>query len=160
MQSGEHLIYITSPLGLIAIRGTAAYITAISFTDASQADNLREEAPALLHECARQLEAYFRKERETFDLPILQSGTEFQQKVWENLTTIPYGETITYLALAKRLGNPKSIRAAGTANGRNQLAVVVPCHRVIGSDGALTGYAGGLWRKQWLLEHERGGTLF
>lgn len=156
----ESLIYMDSPVGLLAIRGTAEYISAVSFTDGDKKDVATINAPALLHTCVQQLQEYFRKEREVFDLPVKQPGTDFQQTVWHYLTTIPYGHTITYLALAKRVGNVKSIRAVGTTNGKNQLAIVVPCHRVIGSGGTLTGYAGGLWRKQWLLDHERGGLLF
>ncbi|MRG45371.1 methylated-DNA--[protein]-cysteine S-methyltransferase [Chitinophaga sp. SYP-B3965] len=156
----ESLIYMDSPVGLLVIRGTAEYISAVSFTDGEKKDVATSNAPALLHTCVQQLEEYFRKEREVFDLPVKQPGTEFQQTVWHYLTTIPYGHTITYLALAKRVGNVKSIRAVGTTNGKNNLAIVVPCHRVIGSGGTLTGYAGGLWRKQWLLDHERGGLLF
>ena len=92
--------------------------------------------------------------RKQFDLPLNPSGTAFQQKVWQQLIQIPFGETITYLHMAKRLGNVKSIRAAASANGKNPLAIIIPCHRVVGADGKLTGYAGGLHRKQWLLEHE------
>lgn len=148
-----------SPVGRLVIRGTAEYISAVMFMD-EQAGNDDTDVPPLLHTCAQQLQEYFDKKRRVFDFPMQQPGTAFQQAVWQQLTTIPFGETITYLALAKRVGNVKSIRAVGTTNGRNNLAIVVPCHRVIGSGGALTGYAGGLWRKQWLLEHERGGLLF
>lgn len=159
MEANEQLIYMESPVGILAIQGTADYISAISFIDEKKLEPTPDAAP-LLHTCALQLREYFDKKRKVFDLPISQPGTAFQQTVWHHLTTIPYGETITYLALAKRIGNVKSIRAVGTTNGRNQLAIVVPCHRVIGANGALTGYAGGLWRKQWLLDHEKGGLLF
>jgi methylated-DNA-[protein]-cysteine S-methyltransferase len=151
------MLSMPSPVGRILIKGAAEYISAVMFTEEG-ADSA--EAPALLHTCARQLQEYFDKKRTVFDFPMQQPGTPFQQTVWQQLTTIPFGETITYLALAKRVGNVKSIRAVGTTNGKNNLAIVVPCHRVIGSGGALTGYAGGLWRKQWLLDHERGGLLF
>lgn len=159
MEANEQLIYMESPVGILAIQGTADYISAVSFIDEKKLEPTPDAAP-LLHTCALQLREYFDKKRKVFDLPISQPGTAFQQTVWHHLTTIPYGETITYLALAKRIGNVKSIRAVGTTNGRNQLAIVVPCHRVIGANGALTGYAGGLWRKQWLLDHEKGGLLF
>lgn len=159
MEANEQLIYMESPVGILAIQGTADYISTVSFIDEKKLEPTPDEAP-LLHTCALQLREYFDKKRKVFDLPISQPGTAFQQTVWHHLTTIPYGETITYLALAKRIGNVKSIRAVGTTNGRNQLAIVVPCHRVIGANGALTGYAGGLWRKQWLLDHEKGGLLF
>lgn len=159
MEANEQLIYMESPVGLLAVQGTADHISAVSFIDERKLGPTPDAAP-LLHACVRQLQEYFEKKRTVFDLPISQPGTAFQQTVWHYLTTIPYGETITYLALAKRVGNVKSIRAVGTTNGRNQLAIIVPCHRVIGANGALTGYAGGLWRKQWLLDHEKGGLLF
>ncbi|RPD39409.1 methylated-DNA--[protein]-cysteine S-methyltransferase [Chitinophaga barathri] len=149
-----------SPVGRIGIRGTTEYITAVLFENDTQEHVATPNAAPLLYTAKRQLEEYFRKERKVFDFPIQQPGTAFQQLVWHNLLTIPFGETITYLALAKRVGNIKSIRAVGTTNGKNALAIVVPCHRVIGSGGVLTGYAGGLWRKQWLLDHEKGGLLF
>ena len=97
---------------------------------------------------------YFEGKRNQFDLNLNPAGTDFQKKVWNELLQIPYGKTCSYLDIAKRLGDPKSIRAAATANGKNPLWIVIPCHRVIGSDGSLTGYAGGLWRKKWLLDHE------
>ncbi|MBO9151580.1 methylated-DNA--[protein]-cysteine S-methyltransferase [Chitinophaga sp. GCM10012297] len=156
----EQLIYIGSPLGRIAIRGNADFITAVLFADGEQEDVVTPNASPLLYTAAQQLEEYFTKQRKMFDLPLQQPGTAFQQLVWRNLLTIPFGETITYLALAKRVGNVKSIRAVGTTNGKNALSIIVPCHRVIGSNGVLTGYAGGLWRKQWLLDHEKGGLLF
>ena len=101
-----------------------------------------------------QLDAYFAGELETFDVPLALHGTPFQQSVWEQLTRIPYGETISYSELARRLGDPKLVRAVGLANGRNPVSIIVPCHRVIGADGSLVGYGGGLERKRWLLEHE------
>jgi methylated-DNA-[protein]-cysteine S-methyltransferase len=101
-----------------------------------------------------QLEQYFAGERTDFDLPLRPHGTEFQQRVWQGLLTIPYGHTTSYGALALELGNPTGSRAVGLANGRNPIAVIVPCHRVIGADGSLTGYGGGLDRKRWLLSHE------
>jgi methylated-DNA-[protein]-cysteine S-methyltransferase len=107
-----------------------------------------------LPEAVRQLEEYFAGKRRDFDLPLHLDGTEFQQRVWRVLTEIPYGETWSYGELAKRIGNPNASRAVGLANGRNPVSIVVPCHRVIGADGSLTGYGGGLQRKQWLLAHE------
>lgn len=154
------LLYMESPAGSIEIRGTGDFISRVAFLDADAGVEQESEVPALLKECAAQLDAYFKGQLRHFDLPLQQEGTPFRQLVWQNLLTIPYGETITYLALAKRLGNVKSIRAAGTANGKNDIAIIVPCHRVIGVNGALTGYAGGLWRKQFLLELEKGGRLF
>lgn len=108
----------------------------------------------LLKETAKQFDEYFAGTRKDFDLPLKQHGSDFNQQVWEVLLNIPYGKTITYLQQSKIMNNPLAIRAIAAANGRNNLWVLVPCHRVIGSDGGLTGYAGGLWRKRWLLEHE------
>lgn len=130
-------------------------------------DEQRTEATAstpLLEKTMQQLNAYFAGKLQQFDLPLRPAGTAFQQTVWNQLIQIPFAETITYLHMAKRLGNVKAIRAAASANGKNPLAIIIPCHRVVGADGKLTGYAGGLHRKQWLLEHEAkfGGskTLF
>jgi len=101
-----------------------------------------------------QIDLYFKKELKKFDLPLVFAGTDFQKSVWNQLLYIPFGSTQTYLAVTKKLGNVKAIRAVASANGANKIAILVPCHRVIGSDGSLIGYAGGLWRKKWLLEHE------
>ena len=110
--------------------------------------------PKELKEAVVQLDDYFKGKRTDFSFKINPSGTDFQQKVWQELLNIPYGKTCSYLDLSKKLGDVKAIRAVASANGKNPLWIVVPCHRVIGSDGSLTGYAGGLWRKKWLLEHE------
>ncbi len=112
------------------------------------------EIPENLQEAANQILEYFDGKRKNFTFQINPKGTAFQQKVWKELINIPFGKTISYLDLAKKLGDPKVIRAAASANGKNPLWIVIPCHRVIGTDGSLTGYAGGLWRKKWLLEHE------
>jgi methylated-DNA-[protein]-cysteine S-methyltransferase len=150
-----------SPPGILKIIIHDGFINEINFlkeADKEILENFNEdnskENQAVVEKCKMQLDEYFSGERKTFDLPIKQSGTLFQEKVWNELVKIPFGKTISYLQLSQKIGNVKSIRAVGTANGRNNLAIVVPCHRVIGSDGSLTGYAGGLSRKQWLLEHE------
>jgi methylated-DNA-[protein]-cysteine S-methyltransferase len=109
----------------------------------------------VLIECERQLDEYFKGKRRTFTFPYQLDGTIFQKKVWEGLTEISYAKTSTYKEIAVSIGNEKAVRGVGSANGRNRLSIVVPCHRVIGSNGKLTGYAGGLWRKEWLLRHER-----
>jgi methylated-DNA-[protein]-cysteine S-methyltransferase len=147
-------IYIDTLIGRIRISGTADFISEVHFCDEQEDGTDAPDAPPLLRECAAQLLGYAVGSRQNFDLPLQQPGTEFQQKVWAELQKIPYGQTITYLQLARRLGDEKSIRAAGTANGKNNIAIIVPCHRVIGTDGSLTGYAGGLFRKEWLLRHE------
>jgi methylated-DNA-[protein]-cysteine S-methyltransferase len=108
----------------------------------------------LLNQCVEELIEYFNGKRLTFDIPVHQKGTEFQNKVWSELINIRYGKTISYMELAKRLGDPNCIRAAANSNGKNQICVIVPCHRVIGSNHTLVGYAGGLWRKKWLLDLE------
>ena len=110
--------------------------------------------PLELKETVNQLQEYFDGKRTDFTFKLNLKGTDFQQKVWRELSKIPFGKTISYLDLAKKLGDPKVIRAAASANGKNPIWIVIPCHRVIGTDGSLTGYAGGLWRKKWLLEHE------
>jgi methylated-DNA-[protein]-cysteine S-methyltransferase len=111
-----------------------------------------------LRNAIKQLGEYFEGKRKEFDIPISSAGTPFQQVVWEKLREIPYGETITYGELAQQIGDPDAARAVGTANGANPISVIIPCHRVIGGTGKLVGYAGGLWRKQWLLEHEASFT--
>lgn len=146
-------LYIDTPVGKIRISGSAEHIAAIEFKESGE-EPYPGEVPVLLRECAAQLLGYIAGSRKNFDLPLAQEGTDFQQKVWNELTRIPFGQTISYHELARRLGDEKSIRAAGTANGKNNIAIVVPCHRVIGSDGSLTGYAGGLHRKEWLLRLE------
>lgn len=120
----------------------------------SENDLQEQNSCEVLESCKAQLKDYFSGNLKAFDLPLSPEGTEFQQKVWAELIKIPYGETITYMELAVRLGDAKAIRAAGTANGRNPIAIIIPCHRVIGAGNKLTGYAGGIWRKKILLEIE------
>ena len=126
--------------------------------DVSWAD--RRGADSLLDEARRQLVAYFAGRLRAFDLPLAPNGTEFQRRVWTELTKIPFGATISYARLARRVSNAAAVRAVGAANGRNPIPIIVPCHRVIGSDGSLTGFGGGLARKQWLLRHEGGQIEF
>ncbi len=151
--------YYKSPLGLLRVGGTPAYINEVSFVDhldgsETGQSGLHGPVPPLVIECIEQLIQYFQGQRRVFDFPIGQEGTPFQQSVWTELTAIPFGKTLSYLELSRRLGDTKAIRAAAAANGRNNIAIVVPCHRVIGSKRDLVGYAGGLWRKKWLLDHE------
>ncbi len=150
-----------SSLGFIKINISNGFINEVSFIkNGKEPEQLTDTktSPAadkkILQKCKQQLDEYFSGKRKIFDLPIYQEGTGFQQKVWQELIQIPYGKTITYLQLGQRMGNIKAIRAAAAANGRNRLWIIVPCHRVIGSNGSLTGYAGGLPMKKWLLEHE------
>lgn len=144
--------YLQTPLGIAEICGDENGISEVKITDA-EAGSL-EEVPELLQPAVHQLSAYFGGNLKEFDLKLNPAGTDFQKKVWASLLNIPYGTTTSYLELSKKLGDVKAIRAVAAANGKNPLWVIVPCHRVIGSDGSLTGYAGGLARKKWLLEHE------
>lgn len=140
------------PLGPIEIRATAQGLTWIAF---SRTPGHVDNPNAVTARCARQLEAYFLGELTTFDLPLAPRGTDFQVRVWQALRAIPYGQTRSYREIAVAIGVPSAVRAVGAANGRNPISLVVPCHRVIGSDGRLTGYAGGIGRKHWLLRHEQ-----
>ena len=142
---------INSPIGITKIVGNQNGIAEISIL--SEGD-VSKTIPAELQEAVSQLGDYFDGKRQDFNFKLNPKGTEFQQRVWQELLKIPFGKTISYLDLSKKLGNVKAIRAVASANGKNPLWIVVPCHRVIGTDGSLTGYAGGLWRKKWLLEHE------
>lgn len=141
-----------SPIGPLGIAGNEQYISNILF-EPPIIENT-DQLPDVFLQCIQELEAYFAGSRAGFTFAMQQTGTDFQQSVWQQLLTIPYGATISYLQLAKQINNPKSIRAVGSANGSNHLPIVVPCHRVIGSNGSLTGFGGGIWRKKWLLEHE------
>lgn len=146
-------VYIETPLGIATIKGNKNGVTSVSVTKESK--NVPSiDIPSYLQNTVSQLHEYFEGKRTDFDLVLNPEGTDFQKRVWNELLHIPFGKTATYLDMAKRLGDPKCIRAAASANGKNPLWIIVPCHRVIGSDGSLTGYAGGLWRKKWLLDHE------
>ncbi|GAB4435510.1 MAG: methylated-DNA--[protein]-cysteine S-methyltransferase [Anaerolineae bacterium] len=149
--------YYPSEIGLLEIIGTAESIRAIEFVDKEEGDQAIEPAdpPPAVAACLAQLDEYFKGERRNFSLNLKPDGTAFQQAVWQQLTAIPYGQTTSYLDIARQVGNEKAVRAVGAANGQNPIVIVVPCHRVVGSNGQLTGYGGGLWRKAWLLEHEK-----
>ena len=147
--------YIKTPLGIATIIGDENGVSEISV---SQEGEVSIIIPAVLQEAVLQLQDYFEKKRTSFDFKINPKGTDFQIKVWNALLEIPYGKTRTYLEQSKFLGDIKAIRAVASANGKNPLWIVIPCHRVIATDGSLTGYAGGLWRKKWLLEHENPTT--
>jgi methylated-DNA-[protein]-cysteine S-methyltransferase len=142
----------TTPLGTVQITADDEFITSVVI-DPKFPDDFTGNHP-LLQLAIEQLDEYFAGKRTEFDLPLQQQGTLFQQEVWQQLLEISYGKTRSYAQLSKQMKNPLAIRAIAAANGKNKLWIIVPCHRVIGSDGSLTGYAGGLWRKQWLLEHE------
>lgn len=147
--------YYHSPVGLLKIAGTDEYISEVSFNDVTQKPpGNKKSMPPMIIQCIEQLIQYFHGERRIFELVINQEGTTFQKQVWNELISIPYGRTISYLELAIKTGDPKATRAVANANGRNNVAIIVPCHRVIGADKTLVGYGGGLWRKKWLLELE------
>ena len=143
---------INTPLGITEIQGDENGISKIYIRNEDV--KITSKIPSELKEAAIQLQEYFEGKRTHFTFLLHPSGTEFQKKVWQELLNIPFGKTCSYLELSKKLGDVKAIRAVAAANGKNPLWIVVPCHRVIGADGSLTGYAGGLWRKKWLLEHE------
>ncbi|RZJ75388.1 MAG: methylated-DNA--[protein]-cysteine S-methyltransferase [Flavobacterium sp.] len=144
--------FIKTPLGITAIAGDENGVSKISILDEEAA--LSEIIPDVLIEAVTQLDDYFKGKRQTFDFKLNPAGTDFQKRVWNALLEIPFGTTVSYMEQSMKLGDAKAIRAVASANGKNPLWIVVPCHRVVGTSGSLTGYAGGLWRKRWLLEHE------
>ncbi|MGK7389060.1 MAG: methylated-DNA--[protein]-cysteine S-methyltransferase [Candidatus Cyclobacteriaceae bacterium M2_1C_046] len=143
---------ISSPVGPLKITAEEDAILAVDFTP-ELASSDRDLSPVVL-QCANELKEYFDGRRKIFEVPLKLEGTDFQKAVWQELLKIPYGKTISYAQLSVKLGDLKAIRAVGTANGKNKIPVIIPCHRVIGSDGNLTGYSGGLDKKKWLLQHE------
>ncbi len=147
------ITYIKTPLGIAKIQGDENGVSSISILDTDDVFP-SNTIPETLQECTHQLQEYFNKKRKSFNFKLNPQGTTFQKKVWRELLKIPFGKTISYLDLSRKLGGIKAIRAVASANGKNPLWIIVPCHRVIGSDGSLIGYAGGLWRKEWLLQHE------
>jgi methylated-DNA-[protein]-cysteine S-methyltransferase len=147
-------IYLNTPVGPIEISGTNTFITAVTFVDGEVEEITAGPIPDILLACKKELEEYFAGSRKEFTVKLKPEGSLFQKKVWNELKKIEFGDTCSYSTIAKKLRNPDAVRAVGLANGKNPIAIILPCHRVIGEDGKLTGYAGGLWRKQWLLEHE------
>jgi methylated-DNA-[protein]-cysteine S-methyltransferase len=151
--------YYTSPIGLIEISAAEKDLISVLFVEVESKATCTN---AIIEECKKQFDEYFHGDRKDFSLPYLLLGTEFQKATWNKLKSIEYGKTMSYAELAEKLNSPKSARAVGSTNGKNCLLIILPCHRIIGQDGSLTGYAGGLWRKKWLLEHESskvGGTV-
>lgn len=140
-----------SPIGPIEIIGSDQGVSSLLFVNREEKSTV---IPACLHDCVQQLDEYFNGKRREFALKLDLRGTSFQKRVWQELLTIPFGKTVSYLDMALALGNRKIIRAVGGANGKNPICIIVPCHRVIGSNGSLIGYGGGLWRKEWLLKFE------
>lgn len=182
--NGIYKMYYKSPIGLIEVVGINEGILSVNFIDDGceqykrycrcmknpdkqydkfiSNDDMQDEdvedknKKAIQHvnECIKQLGEYFSGEHKIFHIDVILKGTEFQRKVWNTLKEIPYGVTVSYAMVAEKTGNRKAARAVGNANNKNPVSIIIPCHRVIGSDGSLTGYGGGLWRKKWLLEHE------
>jgi len=144
--------YYESPIGLIEIKAENEAIVSLDFIEKKEDD---ENICEVLKKCIIELDEYFKGKRKNFTVDINLKGTDFQLKAWKELLKIPFGETITYKEQARRIGNEKAVRAVGLANSKNKIAIIVPCHRVVGSDESLTGYAGGLWRKKWLIDHEK-----
>ena len=148
----EKVTYYKTPIGTARIVGDEDGISSITVLDSEKESSTN--IPECLQECVKQLDEYFQKKRSAFNLNLNPQGTAFQKEVWSTLKRIPYGRTKSYLKMSEEMGDVKAIRAVASANGKNPLWIVIPCHRVIGSDGSLTGYAGGLHRKKWLLNHE------
>lgn len=146
--------YLETPLGIMRIVGNNDGIAFIDFIKENDVVTSKE-VPSSLTDAANEMNEYFNGKRKEFTIRSIANGTEFQEKVWSELLNIKYGETASYADIANRIGNPKAVRAVANANARNPLSIVVPCHRIIGSNGKLTGYAGGLWRKEWLLNREK-----
>jgi methylated-DNA-[protein]-cysteine S-methyltransferase len=143
--------YYRSPIGILKIIGSQDGVASVLFVDDAPSD---KDTPPVLRDCVMQLDEYFGGKRREFSLKLDLRGTEFQKRVWRELQKIPFGKTLSYLDIALTIGKKESTRAVGRANGQNPVSIIVPCHRVIGSDGSLTGYGGGLWRKRWLLNFE------
>jgi len=158
MNKPKHVIQtsISSPIDSIIIQATEKGVSYVGFYPPTQHPQISIEYVTNQHiiECAKQLAQYFNKQRENFSLSLDTQGTAFQKSVWQALMTVPFGQTQSYSDIANALNNPKAVRAVGAANGKNPISIIVPCHRIIGASGKLTGYAGGLERKEWLLKHE------
>lgn len=151
-----HQVDYQSPIGVVEITGKAEGIISIFFSEQDTVTHpLQPDTPQVLQDCLREIEEYFKAERIEFTIPYITEGTEFQKRVWSALTEIPYAETVSYRDIAIAVGSEKAVRAVGNANSKNKISIIVPCHRIIGSNGRLTGYAGGLSRKEWLIQHEK-----
>lgn len=149
--------YYNSPIGAIEIVSDEDSIVRLDFVD--EIGKADANAPEILQKTISQIDEYFKGSRKTFDLKLGVKGTAFQQSVWQQLIKVPFGNTATYGEIAKAIGNEKASRAVGGANNKNKIAIIIPCHRIVGSSGKMVGYAGGLWRKEWLLQHEKSSKL-
>lgn len=146
-------VYFKSPIGFLRISGNEKWVQGVEFCE--QPGPEADGAPESLKKACQQLDEYFQGKRRKFEVPLMLRGTAFQKRVWAALRKVPFGRTLSYGGVARAIGRPYSGRAVGGANHRNPVAIIVPCHRIIGHNGRLTGYGGGLWRKQWLLDHEK-----
>lgn len=151
--------YYTSDIGVLEVVGTETGICAVCFVEETQNAPPETEPWPVVQAAIAELDEYFRGASQTFTVPLTPQGTAFQQQVWQQLRQIPFGVTVSYADVANALGKPNATRAVGLANGKNPICILLPCHRVIGSNGKLTGYGGGLWRKEWLLRHEKCALL-
>jgi len=149
----KYKAYYRSEIGLIKIIGIEEGILSLDFVEKGSMGS--SEIPPCLERCVEQIDEYFIGKRREFSVNLLLQGTDFQERVWNQLMKIPFGKTVSYKYIAASIGDVKAVRAVGNANGKNRISIIIPCHRVIGSKGKLTGYGGGLWRKEWLLKHER-----
>ena len=156
--SKRYITYYDSPIGILELTGTERSITGVRFVEKKV--NPEPSIPLPLKDCCKQLYDYFVGNRKEFDLKLQLEGTDFQKRVWNQLLKIPYGKTVSYKDIALAIKNGKAVRAVGSANGRNNIGIIIPCHRVIAHNGTLGGYGGGLWRKEWLLDHERKNSGF
>jgi methylated-DNA-[protein]-cysteine S-methyltransferase len=152
-----YITYYKSPLGPLEIVGSRDRVLAVAFVEEMLVGD--DELPFCVKECRKQLDEYFKGDRRDFFLNLEPAGTDFQKAVWKQVAQIPYGKTTSYGAIAKILTRPNASRAVGGANGKNPIVIIIPCHRVLGGDGNLTGYGGGLWRKRWLIGFERGEVV-
>lgn len=148
-----HKAYYNSPIGLVEVISNDDSILSVNFVEKEEEE--LEEHPEVLVQCIKELDEYFKGQRKNFTVKLETQGTEFQKSVWNELTRIPFGDTVSYKYIAEAINNPKAVRAVGNANHNNSLGIIIPCHRVVGTNGKLTGYAGGIWRKEWLLQHEK-----
>ncbi|MDF2840847.1 MAG: methylated-DNA--[protein]-cysteine S-methyltransferase [Clostridia bacterium] len=146
--------YYKSPIGFVELISDEDSLLALSFVEEAEKMDM-QTAPGVLKLALEQIDEYFQGKRNVFDIKLNAKGTEFQQKVWQRLIEVPYGKTACYGDIAAAVGNGKASRAVGGANNKNKIAIIIPCHRIVGADGSMTGYAGGLWRKEWLLQHEK-----
>lgn len=145
---------LDSPIGKLRIKASEDALSSITFNDTDASNSPSNKSSGIINKAVKQLEEYFEGKRTIFELPLSPEGTDFQQRVWKALQSIPYGQTTTYSELSSKLGDPRAIRAVGKANGQNPIPIIIPCHRVIGANNNLIGYAGGIERKRWLLQHE------